>query len=93
MEAFRVLLTDPKLNAPTFARFLEPYLPLIKSRTLNMLYTSLYRSQGDYEQYLPDLIKESAMDDRLHRLLFSLPMSYRLSPLYSSISLPLVSPS
>lgn len=48
---------------------LEPYLPLIKSQTLNKLYIDFKYNKGMYREYLPILVNESTCDYRLETLL------------------------
>jgi hypothetical protein len=48
---------------------LEPHLLLIKSQSLNQLYTDLKYNKGMYREYLPVLINESKRDYRLEALL------------------------
>lgn len=49
--------------------FLEPHLPLIKSRTLNAYYFALRYQREPAEPYLPLLYEEAQHDYRLARLL------------------------
>jgi hypothetical protein len=52
------------------AMFLQPYLPLIKSRVLYQLYDNLrYERQMDYSNIVCLLEEEAIQDYRLQRLL------------------------
>ena len=53
----------------SLSRILEPYLLLIKSQTLNKLYTDLKYHRGMYREYIPILVNESRQDYRLEALL------------------------
>ena len=53
----------------TIARYLEPHLPLIKSRPLSALYSDLRYHRTTYITYIPHLVQDSVTDYRLHAVL------------------------
>lgn len=54
---------------PTIARYLEPHLPLIKSRTLNAFYHDLRYQKKTYVIHLSFLEEEAILDYRLRSVL------------------------
>lgn len=71
MEADLVaLLSSPHTPShATIARYIEPHLPLIKSRMLNALYTDLRYHRATYTAHIPQLVQESITDYRLEAVL------------------------
>lgn len=67
-----ILHSPPPALYPRLALFLEPHLPLIKSRTLNAFYSDLRYERGTQERYIPTLLQEAQRDYRLARLLRNL---------------------
>lgn len=63
------LHSPPPALYSRLALFLEPHLPLIKSRTLNSFYSDLRYERGTQERYIPTLLQEAQCDYRLARLL------------------------
>lgn len=53
----------------SFARYLEPHLPLIKSKNLTEFYYALRYHKATYLEYVPLLIYDSITDYRLRRVL------------------------
>ena len=53
----------------TIARYLEPHLPLIKSRPLSSLYRELRYHSLAYTTYIPQLVQDSVTDYRLYAVL------------------------
>lgn len=64
----------PTWDSDTLICFLEPHLPLIKSRTLYAFHREIkYGSlPSSLKTYLPLLVAEAAMDYRLERLLLEM---------------------
>jgi|LauGreDrversion4_2_1035121.scaffolds.fasta_scaffold15311_3 hypothetical protein len=58
----------------SLAIFLEPYLPLIKSRALYQLYRELRYHTGEYASAIEALEREAQVDYRLEKVLEKLKM-------------------
>ncbi len=68
-ELFTSFSAYPLSECPTLARYIEPHLPLIKSRTLVAFYHDLRYQRPTYITHLPVLIQDAVLDYRLRSVL------------------------
>ena len=72
--------TYPLPEYPTLARYIEPHLLLIKSRTLGAFYHDLRYQRLTYESYIPVLVQDAIQDYRLRSLLEQIARFIKTSP-------------
>lgn len=68
-ELISLLSGLPISEHPTVARYLEPSLPLIKSRTLNAFYHDLRYQKTTYISHISILVQHAIQDYRLRSVL------------------------
>lgn len=71
-ELISLLSGLPLSQHPTLARYLEPHLPLIKSRTLNAFYHDLRYQKITYMSHISILVQDAIQDYRLRSVLVCL---------------------
>jgi hypothetical protein len=68
-ELLSLLSSHPLPEHPSLARYIEPHLPLIKSRTLSAFYYDLRYQRLTYMSHISSLVHDSIQDYRLRSLL------------------------